>query len=107
MHTYRRLRVRVATATRPRTVIGIRADVQTRERPRRRVMRHSYSRQASPHSRPLPAGDSMIPTSLIAAEASVLGAERQCIIMQAAGHILSRPGLAGCAIVADYRVPPA
>ena len=31
----------VAAATRPRTVIGIRADVQTRERPRRRVMRHS------------------------------------------------------------------
>jgi len=40
--------------------------VQTRERPRRRVMRHS--RQASSHSRPLPAGDSMIPTYLIAAE---------------------------------------
>ena len=63
----RRLRVRVATATRPRTVIGIRADVQTRERPLRRGMRHSYSRQASPYSRPLPAGDSMIPTYLIAA----------------------------------------
>jgi hypothetical protein len=61
----RRLRVRVAAATRPRTVIGISADVQTRERPRRRIMRHS--RKASPHSRPLPAGDSMIPTYLIAA----------------------------------------
>jgi len=60
----RRLRVRVATATRPRTVIGIRADASTRERPRRRVMRHS--RQASPHNRPMPAGDSMIPTYLIA-----------------------------------------
>jgi hypothetical protein len=78
----RRLRMRVATATRPHTVIGIGAGVQTRERPRRRVMRHSYSRQASPHSRPLPAGDSMIPTYLIAGQMSA-PALRRPILSQA------------------------
>jgi hypothetical protein len=82
-------------ATRPRTVIGIRADVQTRERPRRRVMRHS--RRASPHSRPLPAGDSMMPTYLIAACAGSLRVGLRCINIQAGrSHVEPTRVLPGC-----------
>src|ERR1022692_669990 len=80
--------MRVATATRPRTVIGIRADGQTGERPRRRVMRHS--RQASPHSRPLPAGDSMITTYLVAADEDVWSGSEESAL---SAHQFSRRDL--------------
>ena len=81
--------MRVATATRPRTVIGVRPDAQT---PRASAAPCPAGLEAGsrPRSR-APAVHVMIPKYLIAAEARVLCARRRCITQLVAQTPIKAP----------------